>query len=214
MQVSLAGVWCAVLGALLLLFLAQRLRLGYPRPRTPHQILSRGEAAFLDAAAATFFPAGGAMALSGLEADLPARTDRYLTSLPERQRGLIRALLLLFEHATLVFPASGFGGFRRFSSLAPAERLEVLESWAGSRLYLRRTGFTALKAVLLMAYFGHPECLRQLGLSPWEMPEALCEADLLYPPMIGEPPSRSGLAPADVTPPSDGTPLRARESRA
>jgi hypothetical protein len=197
----------------LVLFVAQRVWLGHARPRAPLQCLSRGEASFLQAAAATFFPAGGALALSGEQADLPGRTDAYLASLPPRQRGLIRALLRLFEHATLVFPAPGLGGMRRFSSLSPAQRHTVLESWAKSRFYLRRTAFTALKAVLVMGYFGHPDCLAQLGLTPFEMTTPVCEADLLYPP-IGEPPSRIAFGPQDLTAPSDGTPLRPREERA
>jgi hypothetical protein len=206
-------VWLLALLLALALFVAQRVWLGHPRPRAALRVLSRREAAFLDAAAATFFPGGGALALSGEQADLPERTDRYLESLPDRQRGLIRALLMLFEHATVVFPAPGLGGLRRFSSLSPAQRHAWLESWARSRFYLRRTAFTALKAVLVMGYFGHPDCLAQLGLTPFEMTTPVCAADLLYPP-IGEPPSRIAYRPEDLTPASDGTPLRPGTERA
>jgi hypothetical protein len=189
------------------LFLLHRLVLGYPRPERRHLVLRASEVAFLNAAAATFFPAGGAMPLDGEQADLPGYADSYLQSLPVRQRRSVRLLFLLFEHATIVFPAQGVGAFRRFSSLTEEQRTSVLRSWSESRLYLRRLAFIALKAVLIMGYFGHPSNLRDLGLQPFTFDTPICEADLLYPP-IGEPRSSIRHTQADVTPPSDGTPLR------
>jgi hypothetical protein len=48
--------------------------------------------------------------------------------------------------------------------------------------------------------------LRQLGLAPLDLPTPICEADLLYPP-VGEGPDAIRFSEADLTPPSDGTPV-------
>jgi hypothetical protein len=202
-----------VLAALvfLALFLLHRLVLGYPRPAEPYASIGRGDAAFLNAAASTLFPEHDALPLSGEDADLPGYADRYLRALPRKQRLLIRGLFTLFEQSTLIFPAQGVGAFRRFSSLDAEQRESVLRGWAESRVYLRRLAFTALKAVLIMGYFGRPETLRALDLEPFEMETPVCEADLLYPP-IGESPDAIAYTEDDLTPQSDGTPLMRAEA--
>jgi len=189
----------------LLIFL--RLRVGYPRPKRRYVAIGIGDAAFLRAAAQTFFPADGAIALSGDDVDLPGYADRYLAQLPRRQRRLVRALFLLFEHATLVFPARGVGAFRRFSALSPEQRTAVLRAWSESGFYLRRTAFTALKAILIMGYMGDSECLRRLGLEPFEIESPVCEADLLYP-LVGQHPAAIRYDRDALTPPGEGGPLR------
>jgi len=201
-----AGVLSLAAFVLVAAFCLHRGVMGYPRPPARFDHIGRGDVAFLQAAASTFFPARGAIALAGEDADLPAWADRHLASLPSRQRLLMRALFLLFEHSTLLWPARGIGGFRRFSSLTPEQRRAFIDGWAGSRFYLRRTGFTALKAVLVLGYFGHPDCLQALGLAPFEIEPPICEADTLYPP-IGKGPDAIAYRTADITPPSDGTPL-------
>jgi len=203
-------VFVAVALVFVALFLLHRLVLGYPRPVEPYASIGRGDAAFLNAAAGTLFPAHDALPLSGEDADLSGYADRYLAALPRKQRLLIRGLFTLFEQSTLIFPAQGVGAFRRFSSLDPEQRESVLRGWAESGLYPRRLAFTALKAVLIMGYFGHPETLRSLGLKPFEMQTPVCEADLLYPP-IGESPDSIAYTEEDLTPPSDGTPLMRAE---
>ena len=67
--------------------------------------------------------------------------------------------------------------------------------------------FTSLRAILTMGYFAHPEVLRRLGLAPRRVDPPVTEVDLLYPP-IGAPPGAIRHTRADLTPPSDGTPLR------
>lgn len=160
-----------------------RVAAGYPATAASFAVLARGEAAFLDAAGETFFPPDASMPLSGRHVDLPGYADRYLAALPARQRTLVRALFALFEHCTLVVPAKGRGGFRRFSSLSPEQRFEVLRGWETSGLYLRRMSFTALKAVLILGYVGHAQSLRALGLASWQIEPPQVEADFLYPPI-------------------------------
>lgn len=188
------------------LFFVYRAWLGYPPSH--HRVLGRGEAAFLTAAAETIFPGGAGLPLDGKAADLPGYADQYLDQLGVRQRRLIRAMFVLFEQATMIFPARGVGAFRRFSSMAPEQRQSYLAGWEGSRLYLRRMAFSALKAVLIMGYLGREENLRALGLAPWEIEPVVCEADLLYPP-IGQPRSAIRWTRADLSSEQPRTPLRA-----
>lgn len=199
-----------------------RLRLGYARPDARLEVIGPGEAAFLRAAAQTLFPveSSGPSAPAGLrdggDIDLPGYMDGYLKLLPFRQRLLLRVLLLLFEHSTLLFPARGLGAFRRFSSMTSEQRQHVLRSWEGSRLYLRRVAFTALKAVMVLGYVGDHENLRALGLSPWKIESPVIETDLIYPP-IGKRPEQIELTLEDLPAPGAQTraapPLRSEGAR-
>jgi hypothetical protein len=196
-DVSLALAFIA-LGVLIL----RRGLAGYPKTIRRFEFLARREEAFLAAAAEVLFPATDALSLSGGEADLPGYADRYLEVLPVRQRNLLRALFFLFEQGTLIWPAPGRGGFKRFSGLSPHQRLAVLRNWESSRLYLRRMCLTALKAVLILGYVGHPQSLGALGLAPWKIESPRIEADFLYPP-IGQ--GRDGLPDSSLS--SSSSPL-------
>lgn len=188
------------------LALGARLLLGYPRPARRFTCLARHEVAIAAAAADAAFPAGGAIEPSGTAAGVPRYLDRYLAGLSRRVRILVRLLFLLVEHATLLFPAPGWDGWRRFSSLAPDQRLAVLQAWEQSRLRSRRLVATSLRALLTMAYLGSPTVLRQVGLAPLAIEPVICDADLLYP-RVGAPRSSIPYAPGDRTAASAGRPL-------
>jgi hypothetical protein len=182
---------------------------GYAAPRRPAAVLSRRELGFLDAAADTLFPPGGAIPLSGREAGVPAYVDRYVEAVPRRMRLLMRLLFFLVEHATVFFPAPGGifgGGMRRFSALDQARREAALAGWQKSGLFPRRLVFTSLRAILTMGFFASPPVLRALRLAPLAIETPVCEADLLYP-RIGARPESIRFTAASLTPPSDGTPL-------
>ena len=186
---------------------AWRLCAGYARPAAGRfRILAPREVAFLEAACEALFPVGGELAPSGREARVPEWVDGYLALQPGRGRRLMRLLFCLLEQATILFAAPGRGGRRRFSSLDPAQRVAHLEGWQRSRLFPRRLVFTSLRAILTMGYFADPAVLRSLGLAPFRVAVPVGEADLLYPP-IGRPRSAIRFGPADLTPPSDGSPL-------
>lgn len=187
---------------------ASRALAGYPEPARAHRVLTAGEAAFVAAAADAIFPAGGPVPPSGTQAGVPAYVDEYVARVPRRMRALMRALLFLMEHATLLYPAPGRFGFRRFSSLGPEQRVAVLEGWSRSRLFPRRLAFTSLRAILTMGYFGDPAVLRALGLAPLAIETPVGEADLLYP-RIGRGPGSIELGAADRSPPGPERPLRA-----
>jgi hypothetical protein len=196
--------WLLLAG--LLVAAAARLFAGYPRGGARYRHLSRREVAFLNAAGDATFPRGGAIPASGSDADVSGYTDRWLSVSRPRIRVLMHLLFFLVEHATLVFPAPGWGGWRRFTSLSPAQRIEALDDWRRSRYFPRRLVFTSLRAVLTMAWFAHPPVMRQLRVAPLDIPTPVCEADLLYPP-IGRPPDAIRFTAADLTAPSDGTPV-------
>jgi hypothetical protein len=198
------GYWLLALAAFG--YAVSRVLLGYPRPSRPMAVLTRSEVALLAGAAEATFPAGGGIPPSGLDADLPGYTDRLMVAAHPRMRGLMHLLFFLIEHATLCFPAPGRGGRRRFSGLDLEQRAAVLEGWRTSSLFPRRLVFGSLRAILTMGYFAYPPVLRQLGLAPYEIRTPICEADLWYP-RIGASRASIRLTPADLTAPSDGTPI-------
>ncbi len=187
-------------------YAVRRGALGYPAPRRPLRRLTRGEAAFLDRAGQAMFPPGGAIDCSGSEADLAGYIDRLLDASRPRIRLLIHLLFFFVEQATLLFPAPGPGGRRRFSDLDSEQQVRALDAWAGSRWFFRRLVFTSLRALLTLGYFAHPPVLRQLRLAPLAIDTPFCEADLWFPP-IGLGPEAIRPGRRDLTPPSDGTPL-------
>jgi len=177
------------LGLALSLGLGWRVFAGYPRPAAPVKGLSRREAALVAAAAEALFPRGGAVPPSGLDAGVPAWCGRWLEALPAGTRLLVRCLFALVEHATLLFPAPGWDGFRRFSAQGPERRGQVLEGWRTSRWFLRRLVFTSLRAIVTQGYFADAAVLRALRLAPLAIVPPVTAADALYPP-IGQPRSR------------------------
>lgn len=187
-----------VLVALALLVVLGGLRIfaGYPR-RAALRVLGPRDAALVEAAAEAVFPEGGAVPFSGPQAGVTAWVDRYLQELPRASRRLMGLLFLLVEQATLVFPAPGRGGRRRFSALSLPQRQAVLEGWRTSRLFPRRLVFTSLRAILTMGYFADPRVLRTLGLAPFDLRTPVREADLLYPP-VGRGPEAIRHRPEDV----------------
>ena len=183
----------------------RRLLFGYASPG-PTRALSAREWVLVEAVSDTMFPRGGAIPPSGRQAGVPAYVDDYVARVPPGIRLLMRLLFLLVEQATLVFPAPGPGGRRRFSSLGTEQREAALEGWRTSRLFPRRLVFNSLRAILCMGYLADPAVLRQLGLAPWDITSPVLEPDLLYPP-VGQPRSAIPWSEADRTPASDGTPL-------
>lgn len=184
----------------------RRVALGYPAPRFPHRRLGRGEVALLAAAAEAMYPPGGAIDCSGREADVPGYLDRLLDASHRRIRTLMHLLFFCVEHATLVFPAPGRGGRRRFSSLDAEQQVAALGAWANGRWFFQRLIFTSLRALLTLGYFASPTVMRPLRLVPLAIDTPVCEADLWFPP-IGRGPEAIALGRADLTPASDGTPL-------
>jgi hypothetical protein len=197
--------WIAI--AMLALGGVYRVTCRYPRPAQRFRALTRGETAFISAAAEAMFPPGGAIPDSGLEANVPAYIDRLIVVSHPRIRLLMHLLMHLVEHATLIFPAKGRGGMRRFSSLRGDQQVAVLDAWAESSIFLRRLAFVSLRSILTMGYFNHPRVARRLGLAPLAIEPPVCEADLIYP-AVGAKRTSIRYTQADVNAPVDvGVPL-------
>ncbi len=201
----LSALLCLIAASLLVWAFA-RVSLGYGASDPSLPQLSAREAAFLGAAADAVFPPGGVPALSGAEAGTVRHIDRWLALLTRRNRVLIRLLLLFFEHVTLLFPAPGPGGRRRFSSLSAAQRTELLEDWEHSPLRIRRIVFASLRTILTSSYFASSDVLRELGLAPLEIESPVAEADLLYP-RVGQPRASIRWNADDLARPVPKTPL-------
>jgi hypothetical protein len=208
-----------LLTALVAVWAGARVLLGYGARDPAHVQLSAREARFFAAAADAAFPPGGApdvpegqapatgaMLPSGTEAGVVAHLDGWLALLPRRNRALIRLLVLFFEHATLAFPAPGPRGRRRFTALAPEQRIALLDDWGRSRLRLRRIVFASLRTLLTSSYFASPAVLRATGLAPLAFETPVVEADLLYP-AVGRPRTAIRWRPEDVSPSTLHAPL-------
>ena len=174
-----------MLAALLLLALTvafyRRLVSGYGPAPLGLAVLSRGEAALIDAVAEVVFPGGADLPLAGIDVRLPHYVDRHLAALPRAQRWQIRALFILVEHLTLLMPGDEPGGRRRFSSLTAASRVAILEKLASHPKSLVRLLFVALRGVLVLGYLGHPANSQALGVAPFEIEAAVSDAELLFP---------------------------------
>ena len=154
---------------------------GYPPPPAGLGLLHRGEAAFIESVAEALFPSGSGLAVSGLEAQLPASIDRHLSALPRSQRWQIRALFAAVEHVTLLVPGDEPGGRGRFSSLTVASRVAVLDRLQHHPRSFLRLLFTALRSVFVLGYLGHPANLNGLGLAPFAIDPVVSDAELLFP---------------------------------
>ncbi len=179
---------------------------GYPRPGRRLEALAPRELALVTAVSEAMFPEGGAIPPSGAQAGVPAYVDGYVARVPATVRLLMRLLFILVEHATVLWPGPGAGGRRRLSAQSVEQRVAVLEGWRTSGWFPRRLVFTSLRAILCMGYLADPGVLRHLGLAPYDFPSPVLEPDLLYPP-AGQPRGAIRFGEADLTPPSDGTPL-------
>ena len=192
--------------AALVALAVRRAHFGYPPLPPDYARIAPREAAFLRAAVDAAFPSRGAIPVAGSEVDAPRYVDRWFEVLHAGKRFQIRLLFAFFEHATLIFWAPGPRGWRRFSALSLAQRIEVLHGWYASRVFARRLVFTALRSVLGLAYLDHPATLRFLRVAPYDFPTPVLDVDLVYPP-IGKGLDEVAHEPGDLTAPSDGTPL-------
>lgn len=195
--VMFGAMWLVLLAGVLG-YGAFRFLTGYPPPPIRCTVLSPREYATVAGAALASYPRGGAIEPSGLDAGIPAHVDRFVAAQQPSMRILMRLLFVLVEHATLLFPAPGPGGRRRFSSLDEQQQVAYLRGWQSSRLLPRRLVFVSLRAILTMGYFADPAVLRALGIAPRAFPTPVCEADLLWP-RVGQPRSTIRHRPEDLT---------------
>ena len=95
------------------------------------------------------------------DADVLMTADRLLQRTEPEVTAEVKQLLGLFENALPVFLFSGHTA--PFTQLARDAQERVLEGWRDSRLVLRRTGYQALRGLLLAAYYASPLTWRAVG---------------------------------------------------
>jgi hypothetical protein len=208
----LTGLFVIGLLAALIVVVYRRAYAGYRAVPPGLAKLHRGEAAFVEAVGEVLFPSGAGLAISGADAQLPHYIDRHLAALPRLKRFQIRVLFAVFEQVTLVVPGDEPGGRARFSSLTAASRVSVLERMATHPNGIFRLLFTALRAIFVLGYLGHPANLHGLGLSPFEIDPAVSDAELLFPRIGGLMSSIAFEAP-DRTDPTALAPLEPHGQR-
>ncbi len=197
-------LWLALLALIAIGF--RRFLVGYPAPPVGVTALAAREYETARAAAEVIYPKGGPIDASGDTAHVAMHSDRFVGAQTRSNRILMALLFIAVEHATLVFPARGPRGWRRFSSLSPDQQLAYLQGWQQSELAPRRLVFMSLRAILTMGYFADAEVLGALGLRPREILSPVLEVDLLWP-AVGQHPETIRFTRADVTGPGTSTPL-------
>ncbi len=132
----------------------------------PLQVLSPEELAVVAAIAERLCPGGGGGA--GGKGLPPAsaigvaeKVDAFLALADPWTQADLKKLLLIFE--------SAWGGLllegriTAFTALSPAEQDATLESWRRSSLSLKRSGYAALRAIIVTRYWSDPAIYRFTG---------------------------------------------------
>lgn len=129
-------------------------------PAAGLQVLDAHEYAVLAAIAARVIPDRPGFPTVE-EIGVAATADSVLSRVEPSAQAEVKQLLRLFDNAlTNVL----FGGrFRPFTGLLPPAQDEVLRDWRDSRLLVRRTGFQALRSLVLAAYYGDPRTWKAVG---------------------------------------------------
>jgi hypothetical protein len=131
-----------------------------PLPKEPLLALSHVEYSVLAAVARRMLPRGGQWPTPESLAVF-ARADLVISRVDETGRVELRQLLNLIESGLSTL----FSGVSAapFTTLSPEDQDAVLDSWATSRLSLKRTGYHALRGVVLGVYFANPEVWPAMG---------------------------------------------------
>jgi len=124
--------------------------------------LDRHEKQIVTACTEVLLPAGGAIAVSGLDAKVVETFEQLLANVPPMTRMLLRAMLQFVERSPWAYGYSP----RPLSRLDLSQRHKVLERLMNSRFYLVRTAFLGLRTVLTVAYFRDENVMQALGATP------------------------------------------------
>jgi hypothetical protein len=141
-------------------FLAFRRGWSIPPPGEGLHTFSPREYAVLDALAHRFIgvrPGWPSVELVGVA----LAVDRIVERTEPSVRAELKQLLGLFDNALAGFL---FGGRTRpFTALDAADQDRVLEEWRDSRIAVRRTGYNALRTLVLAGYYQSPLTWKPIG---------------------------------------------------
>ena len=160
------------LGAAVLLgvggFFAGRWRSrGRRAPRRPLAFFSPAEFAVMTAIAETLLPGAGGRHAAFDEMETVERIDAKLAGLPAHETKDVKSLLWVLEHLPpLLGPRLGF-----FTGLTDAGRAAYLGGWERSRFAFKRTGYAALKYLVMLHYWGDRRSWPAIGYLPMGLPQ-------------------------------------------
>lgn len=120
------------------------------------QVFAPPEIVVLQAVAITLFPPG-VFSLDGITAQVAENVDNLASELGPLQQLALRTMLSALEDGTLVSRG------RAFTALPPRERTQVLNTWLKPQMQPRRLAAQSLQVLAGMAYFGHPQILKEIG---------------------------------------------------
>ena len=141
-------------------FLAWRPGRRVPAPAAGLHVFSEAEYGVLDALAHRLI--GSLPGWPSVEeVGVALAVDRIAERAEPSVRAELKQLLGLFDNALAGFL---FGGrTEAFTALPPAAQDRVLEEWRDSRLAVRRTGYNALRTLVLAGYFQSPLTWKPIG---------------------------------------------------
>jgi hypothetical protein len=94
---------------------------------------------------------------------VPKAVDDILAMLDEPNRAELLQLLGLVENALPNFLFQGVP--KPFTKQGEIQQAVTMEGWRTSRIALRRTGFLALRTLMISAYYGNPSTWAAVGYS-------------------------------------------------
>lgn len=126
-------------------------------PAEGYTVFNDEELGVIRALSELWFPAG-VFPVDGLQAGVPRKADEIarMILLPVQMAGF-RYVLRTLEWGTV----ARWG--KPFTELTVEERGVVVGRWSAAEPVARRTAIDAVKAVLAMAYFSHPDVLQTIG---------------------------------------------------
>lgn len=181
LQFGLLGAGVLAVGGLGLSLRPSRLR----SPKRPLKCLDPLEYSVFAAIADRVIPAQGKF-VSPEQAEVAERVDDVLSRAYPWMQADFKKLVRLFENgvANLVLG----GRPESFTRMSPEAQDAVLAAWADSSIKLRRTGYKALRGIVVAAYYGNPITYAAVGypgppdLPALGEPRALAAAEKLEEP--------------------------------
>jgi len=137
-------------------FFATRRSKLVPLPKDPLQTLDAREYAVVHAIASRMIPSRhGVPTIDDL--DVGKTVDHILGRTTDADRKDFKRLLGLFESAALNLRTSPF------TQLDPVEQDAALRAWQDSDITLLRTGFQAIRTIVMASYYSRPESWKAVG---------------------------------------------------
>jgi len=141
-------------------------------PRGPLRLLTAEEYAVLAAVAARLAPGDGAGPSwpTAESLDCAGKIDALLARLHPDAGSELRQLLRLFESSAVGLVVAGSP--RPFTRATPAEQDARLQAWRTSRVTLLRSGYQAMKRLVVATYYSSPEVYALVGYpGPPDVPQ-------------------------------------------